>query len=161
MKQPSALVPADPVVCATPAGRGSSPGAKAPGSFLTAGPQAGQPTGLGVPGRGLMPSAAGVRVAGPAPTQQITFNTPPQRPGLAGCTGVARVGICIRCDRLYQRGDHIAPAAVRPRGGVYVCANQVIDGVHVTSVPPVQGVDQSQHVGGVNAAIPATEGVRA
>jgi hypothetical protein len=93
--------------------------------------------------------------------QTVTFATPPQRPGLAGCTGVARVGICICCDRLYQRGDQIAPKAVRPKGGVYSCRNQVIDGVHVTNVAPIQGVDKAANCGGVDAATPVTEGVRA
>ena len=42
------------------------PGSSDLGVFYNAGPQAGQP-GLGVPGRGLVPSAADVRVVSPAP----------------------------------------------------------------------------------------------
>jgi len=141
MKHPSALVPAYPVDCATPAGRGSSPGVKAPGSFLAAGPQAGQP-GLGVPGRGHEPSADSVRVAGPAPTQRIPFEPPGVIPGLDGCTGIARLGICIRCDRLTQPGHQISPAAKRGALGVYECSNQVIGGVHVCSVDPA---DEGAH----------------
>ena len=51
--------------------------------------------------------------------------------GLRGCSGVARLGIFIKCDRLYIGGVQMRAAAVRDANGVYSCANQVIDGAHV------------------------------
>jgi hypothetical protein len=62
------------------------------------------------------------RMPGP---QRIAFATPDVVPGLKGCSGVARLGLCIRCDRLYQPGVQIAAQAVRVMG-VYECINQVI-----------------------------------
>ena len=48
-------------------------------------------------------------------------------PLLAGCTGIARVGICIRCERLYIGGPQIAPLAKR-ESGVYRCIEFVSNG---------------------------------
>ena len=81
--------------------------------------------------------------------QAIAFDPPGIVPGLDGCTGVARLGLCIRCDRLYQPGHQIAPEAKRGALGLYGCGNQVVDGVHVGSVPREQGVAQAFCLGGV------------
>ena len=62
-------------------------------------------------------------------------------PGLKGCTGKAGLGICIKCDRLHMPGQSIKPAAKRGASGVYECAEQVIDGKHVTSVLPSNAGD--------------------
>ena len=66
-----------------------------------------------------------------AKPQRISFAQVPQIAGLDGCSGVARLGLCIRCDRLYQAGHQISPAAERGPLGVYICAHQVINGVPV------------------------------
>ena len=97
-----------------PVAAGTLPGASAPGVFIHAGPQLGRP----------------------AP-QRMPFERPGTVPGLDGCTGVAGRGLCIRCDRLYQPGHQIAPEVRRGDGGVYVCPNQVVGGVHVCSVNSV------------------------
>lgn len=91
--------------------------------------------------------------------QPISFNPPAPPTGLQGCTGIARVGICVRCDRLYISGHQIAPQAKRNGAqGVYACAEQVIGGVHVTSIPPIQVADQNLAVGGEVVTTPANEG---
>jgi len=113
----------------------ASPGASAPGSFLTAGPQAGQP-GLAVPGRGLVPSAATVRVGCPAPTA-------------AQCMD----------DRI--RDAH-ARAVIRPISFPAVPWRAAADGgvgVHDQSITLTQGVDNPTQLGGVSTATPAYKGV--
>ncbi len=77
---------------------------------------------------------------------------------LSGCTGVRGVGVCICCDRLYQPGPQIAAKAKRGPLGVYECGNQVIGGVHVTSIPGSGGARTSFSLGGEVVAIPATKG---
>ena len=64
--------------------------------------------------------------------QKISFAQVPQIEGLDGCSGVARLGLCIRCDRLYRAGRQISPAAVRGPRGAYECEELVINGVAVT-----------------------------
>jgi hypothetical protein len=73
-----------------------------------------------------------------AGTKPISFALP-TTPGIKACTGVARVGVCVQCDRLYLAGEAITPQARRGEGGVYRCSEQVIDGVHVGSVDPANG----------------------
>ena len=94
-------------------------------------------------------------------TGPVEFPANPWRAAepLSGCTGVRGVGICICCDRLYQAGHQIAPEAKRGPLGVYGCRNEVVDGVHVGSVPREQGVAQAFGLGGVVTATPASEGV--
>jgi hypothetical protein len=91
--------------------------------------------------------------------QRIPFDPPGVIRGLDGCTGIARLGLCIRCDRLTQPGHQISPAAKRGALGVYECSNQVIGGVHVTTVPDSGGVSPSCSLGGVSAASHANKGV--
>ena len=94
--------------------------------------------------------------------QPISFHPPEPPEGLQGCTGIARVGLCIRCDRLYIGGPQIAPQAKRAgTQGVYACAEQVIGGVHVASVSRDSGVDLSLSNGGEHITTPAIEGVPA
>jgi hypothetical protein len=92
---------------------GSLPGANPPGAFLTASPQAGQALGLGDPGHGLVPSSAGVRVAGLAPpmcgrcfvamrTSAYTVQTvnrlrPGQTVGTVSPSGPGALGKCWKC----------------------------------------------------------------
>lgn len=82
----------------------------------------------------------------------------PINPDVPGCTGIARLGICIRCDRLHLAGGPIKPRAQRGSGGVYECPDQVVDGKHVTSIPRESGIEQSATLGGMRTAIPANEG---
>ena len=70
------------------------------------------------------PPAAFVQPS-PGSTDSGTFDT--EAPLLAGCTGIARVGICIRCERLYVGGPQIAPLAKR-ESGVYRCIEFVSNG---------------------------------
>lgn len=52
-------------------------------------------------------------------TQRIAFEQPGIVPGLQGCSGIAPLGLCIRCDRLYQPGPQIRAQAKRNALGVY------------------------------------------
>jgi hypothetical protein len=91
--------------------------------------------------------------------QAISFAPPSVDPGhLAGCSGIARLGLCIRCDRLPQPGPQIRAQAKRNALGVYECSKQVVGGVHVTSIPPESGIAQTANVGGAVVAIPSTKG---
>lgn len=94
--------------------------------------------------------------------QPIPFHPPEPPPGLQGCTGIARVGLCIRCDRLYIGGPQIAPQAKRNgTQGVYACPEQVIGGVHVASVAASAQCAQTAIHGGEGNATPAHRGVPA
>lgn len=97
----------------------------------------------------------------PTPTQPIRFAVPAPTPGLSACTGIARLTLCIRCDRLYASGPSIAPAAVRGVGGVYSCADQVVDGVHIATVGHGAAGHLSPAVGGGCSADPADTGAPA
>jgi hypothetical protein len=90
-------------------------------------------------------------------TQRIAFEQPGIVPGLQGCSGIARLGLCIRCDRLYQPGPQIHAAAKRVLG-LYECGNQVVGGVHVTSIPRESGAAQTVKQGGEVVTTPANGG---
>ena len=94
--------------------------------------------------------------------QPMPFHPPEPPPGLQGCTGIARVGLCIRCDRLYIGGPQIRPEAKRTgTTGAYACSEQWIGGVHVGSVAATDPAAQTAVFGGDCNASPAIEGVSA
>ena len=88
-----------------------SPGDSSSGTFT------GHQAGSG--GSDFTSGAVAVRFSGPDPINAA--------PLLAGCTGIARVGICIRCERLYIGGPQIAPLAKR-ESGLYRCIEFVSNG---------------------------------
>jgi len=91
-------------------------------------------------------------------TQPIAFDTPGIVPDLKGCSGIARLGLCVRCDRLYQAGEQMHPIAKRGAGGVYSCGKQVVGGVHVTSITTYSRGGQSAKCGGEVVAIHSNAG---
>jgi hypothetical protein len=119
----------------------ASPGVSAPGSFLTAGPMDGRP-GLGAPGRGLVPSAVAVRVGSPAPDPVATVDL--------GIERNVRDGIGrMRDARIQPLAFPVEPWRAADGGG----------GEHDQSIPPGQGVDQHQRLGGECIASPLHAGV--
>jgi sorbitol-specific phosphotransferase system component IIBC len=93
--------------------------------------------------------------------QPMPFHPPEPPSGLQGCTGIARVGLCIRCDRLGIPGEQIAPQAKRGPLGVYACVEQWIGGVHVGSVAATDPAEKTAVCGGVATDSTLTKGVSA